>query len=516
MPVGRALELALEIGEGLARAHEKGIVHRDTPAPSAGRRGVGWYQGMRDVVVDIRAARRALESGSIVALPGAATSGIGLPPAALSPQAATAQPMVPSAVSVAEAAPSVGRRPRVLWFGAAAVAIVVVAAAIAVFVSRRPAPIPATSGSKPSVAVLYFENNTGNASLDWLRTGLTDMVVTDLSQSPNIEVLGTDRLYQILSELKRADDRVISFDTVQEVARRVGVQTVVLGSYVKSGDVIRINVKLQEAKSGRILTSERVEAVGENNLFTMVDDLTRRIKANFQIPQGPAAAVKGLLRPAGSSALEGNDLDRELKDVTTSSVDAYRYYAEGYNLHMRGRYAQAIPLYDKAVEVDPNFALALAKLATAHGNLFHVAESREFAKRAMDRADRLTPRERLYIEAVFYSRRPETIDRAIEAYTRAIELYPDYAAARNNVATLYIQLGRTVRKAREGRRRLSTWASRPPRPSCCSIAASWRARWPQPTARGPTPKAIHRSGARWVFARSPWRSWDARRTPTRV
>src|SRR5207247_9180691 len=83
---------------------------------------------------------------------------------------------------------------------------------------------PPSSSDKPSVAVLYFENNTGNPQLDWLRTGLTDMLVTDLSQSPDVEVLGTDRLVQILIHMRRQDDRVVSFDTVQEIAKRARVK----------------------------------------------------------------------------------------------------------------------------------------------------------------------------------------------------------------------------------------------------------------------------------------------------
>src|SRR5262249_55556067 len=155
------------------------------------------------------------------------------------------------------------------------IAVVAVAGFI-VWRSRQPLS-PATGGGKPRVAVLYFENNTGNQQLDWLRTGLTDMLVTDLSQSPDVEVLPTDRLVQILSDLRRQDDRQISFETVQEVAKRAGVKSVILGSYVKAGETIRINVKLQEAGSGRIVTTERVEAANESNLFTTVDDLTKRI-----------------------------------------------------------------------------------------------------------------------------------------------------------------------------------------------------------------------------------------------
>ena len=92
-----------------------------------------------------------------------------------------------------------------------------------------------------------------------MRTGITEMVVTDLSQSQDIEVVGTDRLYGILAELKRQDDRVLSPEVVSAVAERTGVDRVVVGSYIKAGEAIRINVRLQDAKTGRIESSERVE-----------------------------------------------------------------------------------------------------------------------------------------------------------------------------------------------------------------------------------------------------------------
>ena len=97
----------------------------------------------------------------------------------------------------------------------------------------RPSTKEAASDTptKPSIAVLYFENNTGEPELDWLRTALTDMLVTDLSQSPEIEVLTTDRLYQILRDMNRLDERITSFDVVQEVAERGGVDSVLLGSF---------------------------------------------------------------------------------------------------------------------------------------------------------------------------------------------------------------------------------------------------------------------------------------------
>ena len=95
---------------------------------------------------------------------------------------------------------------------------------------------PTTDSAAPSIAVLHFDNLTGDAELDWLRTGLTDMLVTDLSQSPNLTVLSIDRLFQILSDLDRLEDPVTSFETVREVAERANTDTVVLGSFMKAGD----------------------------------------------------------------------------------------------------------------------------------------------------------------------------------------------------------------------------------------------------------------------------------------
>src|SRR5262249_46559730 len=176
------------------------------------------YQGMRDVVVDLRAARRRLESTTMTAVGSAAAK---------------------AARSGAWTREGMMRAQQYVYY---AVALVVAALiGVGALMSRFKSGAPAAAGSsaesgKPSVAVLYFENNTGNPQLDWLRTGLTDMLVTDLSQSPDLEVLPTDRLVQILGDMRRQDDRVISFDTVQEVARRAGVKSGLLGSYGKGGE----------------------------------------------------------------------------------------------------------------------------------------------------------------------------------------------------------------------------------------------------------------------------------------
>jgi len=346
------------------------------------------YQTFKDVVVDLRAARRRLESGSLAPL-------------------------------------ARGERPKSwLWAGAAAVALLIAGATTLLLwrPSRDQAP---AAGSKPSLAVLYFENNTGESSLDWLRTALPNMLVTDLSQSPEMEVLSTDRLYQILKQMNRLEERITSFEVVQELANQANVNTVLLGNFVKAGDTIRINVRLQEARSGKILTTEKVEGIGESSIFPMVDDLTRRIKTRFEVPAAASA-----------------ELDRDLKDVTTSSVEAYRYYAEGVNLYERSRYEESIPLFEKAVALDPGFSLAIAKLSDSHAWLGHDKERVDYTRQALQHSDRLTARERYYIEGLHYEIWEDSYGRAIESLKKAVEIYPDHGSARNELALIYSWLGR--------------------------------------------------------------------------
>ena len=285
--------------------------------------------------------------------------------------------------------------------------------------------VPAAfAGARPSLAVLYFDNLSDDASLEWMRTGLTDMLVTDLSQSPNIRVLATDRLYQILDEMGQLTQSMNSFETVQAVAREADVETVLLGSFAKAGGRIRISARLQDAENGEILTSESVEGQGEESIFGLVDELTRRIKKQFEMPEPMMVA----------------DIDKNLDEVSTKSVKAYRYYAEGVGLHERYQEEEAIPLLEMAVDLDPGFAMALAKLSVVHGNLGDADKAKEYAARAMENVDRLSDRERFYVEGRFYSLEPRTAGEAVDAYRKVVDKYPDHTAARHNLAAELMKL----------------------------------------------------------------------------
>jgi tetratricopeptide (TPR) repeat protein len=326
-------------------------------------------------------------------------------------------------------APPSGRR---RWALPAAIgtALVVVASMAALFLRGQPSAT--AEDGRRSVAVFYFDNLSGDPQLDWLRTGLTDMLVTNLSQSPGLRVLGTSRLYQLLEETGHRDDRTMSLPIVESVARKAQAATALVGSFVRAGSQIRIQATLQDPKSGEVIASERVEGDAEDGLFALVDELTGRVRKRLESSQAAKTAEK---RHASWK-------EKKLQDVTTTSVEAWKDYAEGSRYHERGQEKEAQGYFEKAVAADPGFAMALAKLSIVHGNLGNIDKARAYSGKAVEKAENLPPGERYYIEGRHYSLDPATIEKAVAAYQKAVDDAPDHTAARNNLAQLLFDLKR--------------------------------------------------------------------------
>ena len=191
-------------------------------------------------------------------------------------------------------------------------------------------------------------------------------------------------------------------------------------------------MRLQEATTGRIVSSERVDGPNASSLFAMVDDLSRRIRARFDEVRAGAGPIGSLLTSPGAAAEA--TLDRGLTDITTPSIEAYQAFAEGMNQHLRFRERQAIPYFEKAVALDPGFASAYSKLAIIHGNLGRPDLRVKHLELALQHADRMTPGERLYTEGHFYVGRRETLARGLDAWQGCIDLYPGNEGCRHNLA----------------------------------------------------------------------------------
>jgi tetratricopeptide (TPR) repeat protein len=344
-------------------------------------------------------------------------------------------------------------RPWLRWLGYAA-GVAAIVALTAVTLPMLLGPARGRSGAsdgltrpadfRPAVAVFYFDNITNDEELEWLRTGLTDMLVTDLSQSSGVRVLATDRLYSLLQDLGEQDAATTAFNVVRQVAGRAQMNTAIVGSYARAGEEIRINLRIQNPGTGDVIASQSVQGATDG-IFDLVDDLTDWVEAYFEVDasDGRGAIAAGAARGADAGVTMADMMeDRDLNEVTTTDLAAYRLYAEGVKLNLESKEELAIPLLEAAVERDPDFAMAHAKLSVAYGNQNDPDKAEEFARRAFERSDKLPPRERHYIRGRFLSMHPETVAESIEEYSRAVEMFPDHTAARHNLATQLTNLER--------------------------------------------------------------------------
>jgi serine/threonine protein kinase/Tfp pilus assembly protein PilF len=286
---------------------------------------------------------------------------------------------------------------------------------------KRVVPFP---HDKPSLAVMYFENNTGDENFDHWRKALSDLLVADLSQSKYIMVLSGEKLYNILEELNLLEAKSYSSKVLKKVSTRGGVQYILVGKLAMAGETLRINALLQEASTGDLMASEMVEGRGEESLFSMVDDLTRKIKASFKLSEEEIAG----------------DIDKEVGEITTSSSEAYKYYIEGMEYFSKGDSLKSIPPLEIAVAFDPEFAMAYRTMANAYYNIGYRTKATNRYQKAFELSDRVSDRERYYIEGVYYQQSEKTFDKAIETYNELLKIYPDDYIGNNNLGEIYIDL----------------------------------------------------------------------------
>ncbi|MBU2437669.1 MAG: tetratricopeptide repeat protein [Acidobacteria bacterium] len=189
-------------------------------------------------------------------------------------------------------------------------------------------------------------------------------------------------------------------------------------------NVFRLNTQLLEARTGRVVDSETVEGTGEESIFVLVDDLTKRIKEDFQLSAEEIAA----------------DIDEDVGRLTTTSPEALKYYRNGLKSYEIGEYTESISALETAVALDTDFAMAYRVLAVAYTALGYESDARDRLKKAFDRAEKLSPREKFSIQGQFYSRSERNIDLAIEAYNQVLELSPTDFLANRNLGLIYSKL----------------------------------------------------------------------------
>jgi len=306
------------------------------------------------------------------------------------------------------------------------VVLVLIAAGIillSILPSKRTAPPPSASG-QPILAVLYFENKSGDTKLDYLREVLAELINTDLSQSRFIRVVTGEEIYTTLKKLGLADARKYSSEDIEKIATQTRASHILRGSFIKAGEGIIITAGIQKPGTAESSTALRLEARDEKDIIPKIDELSRQVKEGLNLT---AAQIAG-------------DSEKEAGKITTSFPEALKYYIEGRRHSWKLEYEQAIAYMEKAAGIDPEFALAYRSLANHHANLGHRAEARQYYKKALELSVRLPENERLLIEGQVLSY-DENYANAIEIFERLLKTYPGHILGHSHLGSTYAAVG---------------------------------------------------------------------------
>jgi tetratricopeptide (TPR) repeat protein/predicted Ser/Thr protein kinase len=381
------------------------------------------YQHAADMRADLQRLKRDTESGRAVV----ASSG---PVAAVQetgPQAvARAGPEYGSGKVAAASSGGVGAAPgggtsgKKRWKILVPVALVILAALIAgglYLRSRQSAKLT----EKDSILLADFVNTTGDAVFDGT---LKQALAVQLEQSPYLNILPESRIHEALKFMGRSGDERVTSDVAREICLREGVKAMMLGSISSLGSHYVITLEAVNAQNGDSLAREQAEADSKEQVLKSLDHAASQLREKL-----------------GESIGSVQKFDTPLEAATTSSLDALKEFSIGEAAHEQFNDETAIPHLKRAIELDPNFAMALATLGVASSNMGNTKDSREYLQKAFDVKDRASERERFYISSHYYGTLRGQVDKYRETLGQWIQSYPRDDVPLDNLALLEQDLG---------------------------------------------------------------------------
>jgi serine/threonine protein kinase/Tfp pilus assembly protein PilF len=332
-------------------------------------------------------------------------------------------------------------------------AIVLVAASIAYFSYWRSKTVLT---DKDTILLADFVNTTGDPLFDGT---LKQALAVQLGQSPFLNIFSEDRVREALKYMGAESNTPITRDVAKDICARQGIKAMLLGSISGADPHYVVSLEAVNSQTGDIIANEQFEVDGREQVLKKL-----------------GAAAASLREKLGESLSMINRFDAPIENVTTSSLEALRQYSLGVKEHSKADYKSAIPFYKLAIERDPNFAIAHARLAQCYNGTNQFEASRSESRKAYELVDRVSEREKFLIRSSYYGavtgewerqiqeletwkrtypRDWEPLNQLANKYTlvgpfelavtegnRAIELNPKDARAYVNVAVAFIELNR--------------------------------------------------------------------------
>jgi serine/threonine protein kinase/Flp pilus assembly protein TadD len=288
------------------------------------------------------------------------------------------------------------------WAAAAGTLVVLLALTLGgwLFFSRKVHALKAGD----TVVLADFTNKTADPVFD---DTLKQALSVSLAQSPFLNILSEAKARNTLQLMGRSPGDPLPPDVARDLCQRTGSAAVFEGSIASLGSQYVLGLNITNCRTGDTLAQEQVQAARKEDVLKALDQASAKMRESV-----------------GESLATVEKYDTPLELATTASLDALKAYSQGRKIDLSGDWAGAIPHYKRAIELDPKFVMAYLGLGLAYSNLHEAGASNENIARAFELRERASERERLRIEADYYSFVTGDIDKARTTYKRQAQAYP--------------------------------------------------------------------------------------------
>src|SRR5437870_7313176 len=308
--------------------------------------------------------------------------------------------------------------------------VLVVAAVIAgVFYFRSRSANHLTN--KDTVVLADFANTTGDSVFDGT---LKQALAIQLEQSPFLNVLADRKVNATLKLMNRAPSERITQEVAREICIRTNSKGLLTGSIASIGSQYLIGLKAVNCQTGDTLASAEATAENRDKVLKALGDVGNQLREKL-----------------GESLTSLEKYNKPLEQATTSSLEALKAFSDGRRLQSEKGDAEALPYHKRALELDPNFARAYAALGVSYSNLNQSGLAAENLKKAYELRERVSERERFYIEATYYGFVTGEVEKANQSYVQLVQAYPDDFVAHTNLGNNLNLLGQYEKAAAETR-----------------------------------------------------------------
>jgi eukaryotic-like serine/threonine-protein kinase len=326
----------------------------------------------------------------------------------------------PSASGRTRSADSTAARRKKLGVYILAAALVSLVAGGLYIRSRSAQPVASPLSEKDTIVLADFTNSTGDPVFDGT---LKQALAVDLEQSPFLNVLSDTKASETLKLMGRTPSERITAEVATELCLRTGSQAVVSGSIANLGSQYIVALDAVACNDGDSLAKEHAEAASKEGVLKALDTSTAALRARL-----------------GESLASVQKFDVPV-EATTPSLEALKVYSMGITTGRTKGDSEAVPFMKRAIELDPNFAIAYVALGIDYSNLGQGSLAADYAKKAYDLRDRVSDRERFRISAFYFQYVTGEMDKAIEAYELWAKSYPREMVPHGNLGSLYASVG---------------------------------------------------------------------------